>query len=123
MQVKGPLPRGRVSSSIFPCKRGSLSSQEVTTKVVLNYHIPFALAHGGLQVQIEQTRAALEQANLSVEPMRWWDELQTGDILHHFTRIPENLLNLAHRKGMKVVMTDLLTEQASRSAMSLMLQK
>jgi glycosyltransferase involved in cell wall biosynthesis len=92
-------------------------------KVLLNHHIPFALSHGGMQVQIEQTQTALEQAGVTVEPLRWWDDTQTGDVLHHFTRIPTNLLSLAQRKGMKVVMTDLLTEQGSRSPMSLRLQK
>jgi glycosyltransferase involved in cell wall biosynthesis len=92
-------------------------------KVLLNHHIPFALSHGGMQVQIEQTQAALEQAGVTVEPMRWWDDAQTGDVLHHFTRIPKNLLTLAQRKGMKVVMTDLLTEQGSRSRLFLGLQK
>src|SRR5690242_18638533 len=92
-------------------------------KVLFNYHIPFAFAHGGLQIQIEQTQAALLQSGVVVEPMRWWDETQTGDILHHFTRIPENLVSLAQRKGFKVVMTELLTEQGSRSNSRLRLQK
>jgi len=92
-------------------------------KVLLNHHIPFSLSHGGMQVQIEQTQTALQQAGVRVEPLRWWDDTQTGDVLHHFTRIPTNLLSLAQRKGMKVVMTDLLTEQGSRSRISLRLQK
>jgi glycosyltransferase involved in cell wall biosynthesis len=92
-------------------------------KVLLNHHIPFALSHGGMQVQIEQTQTALQEAGVTVEPLRWWDDTQTGDVLHHFTRIPRNLLTLAQRKGMKVVMTDLLTEQGSRSRLFLGLQK
>jgi hypothetical protein len=92
-------------------------------KVLINYHIPFALAHGGLQVQIEQTQAALQESGLMVEPMRWWDDTQTADVLHHFTRIPQNLLILAQRKGMKVVMTELMTAQGSRSKTLLRFQK
>src|SRR4029077_17884200 len=84
-------------------------------KIILNHHSPFMLAHGGTQIQIEQTRAALEKIGLTVEPLRWWDESQSGDVLHHFARIPTELLRLAQRKGMKVVLADLLTEQGSRS--------
>jgi glycosyltransferase involved in cell wall biosynthesis len=84
-------------------------------KVLLNCHTPFPLAHGGAQIQIERTKAALEKIGIQVEPLRWWDETQTGDVLHHFARIPTDLLQMAHRKGLKVVLADLLTEQGSRS--------
>jgi len=100
-----------------------ISFNRYRMKVLLNYHIPFWLAHGGLQVQVEQTKAAIEEAGVDVEPVRWWDDNQTGDIFHHFTRIPEKLVHLAHRKGMKVVMSDLLTEQGSRSKVRLRIQK
>jgi len=92
-------------------------------KVLFNYQNPFALAHGGLQVQIEQTMAALEQAGVAVEPLRWWDDTQTGDILQHFTRITTSLVRMAQRKGMKVVMVELMTEQGSRSSTRLRFQK
>lgn len=92
-------------------------------KVLFNYHFPFMLTHGGTQVQIEQTQAALEKLGISVEPLRWWDESQQGDILHHFTRIPTNLVQAAQRKGMKVVFSELLTETGSRSLLRLKVQK
>ena len=81
------------------------------------------LAHGGAQIQIEQTAAALKKIGVDVEYLRWWDHAQEGDILHQFGRIPLALLALAHAKGLKVVMLDLLTEQGSRSPGRLRLQK
>lgn len=91
-------------------------------KIILNCHVPFSLAHGGGQIQIEQTLAGLEKIGLEVEPLRWWDDKQTGDVLHHFGRIPAPLLRLAQQKGMKVVMAELLTGQGSRAVASLKLQ-
>ncbi len=84
-------------------------------KVLLNYQLPFMLAHGGMQIQIEQTRAALEKVGVEVEYLRWWDETQTADVLHHFARLGTPAMRLAQDKGIKVVMADLLTEQGSRS--------
>jgi glycosyltransferase involved in cell wall biosynthesis len=92
-------------------------------KVLFNCHYPFMLAHGGAQVQIEQTKAALEKLDVTVEPLHWWDETQTGDVLQHFAVFPADLIRLAQQKGMKVVMLDLLTEQGSRSLARLKLQK
>jgi glycosyltransferase involved in cell wall biosynthesis len=92
-------------------------------KVLFNCHLPFMLAHGGMQVQIEQTLAALGKLGVSVEPLRWWDENQSGDILHHFGGIPIDLVIHAQQKGMKVVFADLLTETGSRSAARLRLQR
>src|SRR4051812_30032849 len=92
-------------------------------KVLLNCQVPFCLAHGGMQIQIEQTQDALESIGIEVEPLRWWDAAQTGDILHHFGRCPTSLMRSAQRKGMRVVFSDLLTGMGSRSAGKLRLQK
>ena len=92
-------------------------------KVLFNCHVPFALAHGGMQVQIEQTRAALEHIGVPTEPLRWWDATQTGDILHHFSRIPPSLLKLAQPKGMNVVFSDLLGGMGRRSPGKLWMQR
>ncbi len=70
--------------------------------------------HGGMQIQIEQTKAALEKIGVDVEYFRWWDETQTGEILHFFGRTPTGLLRAAQGKGMKVVQAELLTGQGSR---------
>lgn len=84
-------------------------------KILLHCHVPFLLAHGGAQIQIEQTKLALEKIGVEVEYLRWFDGNQTGDVLHFFGRIPGVLVELAHQKRMKVVLADLLTAQGSRS--------
>jgi glycosyltransferase involved in cell wall biosynthesis len=92
-------------------------------KILFNCPVPFNLAHGGAQVQIARTMSALDEIGVAVEPLRWWDEKQTGDVLHYFSRIPISLLKGAQRKGLKVVFSDLLTGQGSRSRMQLRIQK
>jgi glycosyltransferase involved in cell wall biosynthesis len=92
-------------------------------KVLLNCHLPFLLAHGGTQVQIEQTKAGLERIGIEVEYLRWWDEAQTGDILHHVGWLPCDVIDLAHRKGWRVVKTILLTETCNRSPGELFARK
>ncbi len=67
--------------------------------------------------------AALENLGVSVEPLRWWDGNQSGDVLHHFCRMSSPLLLAAQHKGMKVVVAELLTEQGSRSRTRIKLQK
>ena len=91
---------------------------------VLFYHLtPFALAHGGLQIQILQSRSALQALGVQVEFLRWNDEKQTADILHFFGRVPIDILRSAHAKGMKVVQAELLTAQGARSRLRLALEK
>ena len=68
-------------------------------KVLFNCHVPFMLAHGGAQVQIEQTKAALEQIGVETDYLQWWNDRQTGDILHHFGALPEETIRQAHDKG------------------------
>jgi hypothetical protein len=92
-------------------------------KVLFNCHMPFGIAHGGVQTQIEQTKGHLEKIGVEVDYLRWWDDAQTGDILHHFGRIPINLLALAKDKGLKVVMSELLTAQGSRPGWRVFIQK
>lgn len=83
-------------------------------KILFDHSLPFALAHGGVQIQIEQTKQALEKVGVEVEFLRWWDASQRGDILHYFGRPSSFLTSLAQQKGMKVVLADLLTAQGSR---------
>lgn len=92
-------------------------------KILLNYHLPFALAHGGLQIQVEQTRAALEALGVSVDYMHWWDDKQKGDIIQQFSRIPLFLLRVAQQNGIKVVVADLLTGAGSRTKSRLFVQR
>jgi glycosyltransferase involved in cell wall biosynthesis len=83
-------------------------------KVLLNCHTPFMLAHGGQQIQIEQTHKALNKIGISAELLRWWDDAQAGDIIHQFDRLHPFLIELAHKKRVKIVMSELLTAQGAR---------
>jgi glycosyltransferase involved in cell wall biosynthesis len=84
-------------------------------RVLFHCHVPSAIAPGGLHVQITQTRLALQRLGVDVDFLRWYDGSQKGDLLHFFGRIPPPVAGLAQGKGMKVVMSELLTEQGSRS--------
>ncbi len=92
-------------------------------KILIHCNLPFALAHGGQQVQIEQTLSALQAIGLEAEPLRWWDDGQRADVIHYFGRMSAEQIEFAHEKGIKVVMGELLTGAGSRSPMQLRLQK
>jgi glycosyltransferase involved in cell wall biosynthesis len=92
-------------------------------KVLFDCPLPFSLAHGGQQIQVERTKEALLANGVEVEPLRWWDDKQTGDLIHYFGRMPSNLIEFAHQKGVKVVMAELLTGPGSRTPGQLRLQK
>jgi glycosyltransferase involved in cell wall biosynthesis len=91
-------------------------------KVLFVHPLPFALAHGGFQTQIEQTKAALEQRGVEVEYVRWWDDRQTGDLIHHFTAPPPAYLEMAREKGIPSVVTHLFTSTCNRPALQLKIQ-
>jgi glycosyltransferase involved in cell wall biosynthesis len=91
-------------------------------KILIDHQLPFLLAHGGLQTQIERTKAALEEAGVEVEYLRWWDAGQKGDIIHFFGRANPGHIDFAHAKGMRYVMSELLTGQGSRSRTQLRMQ-
>ena len=84
-------------------------------KILVNCTLPFALAHGGQAIQIQQTMAALAQIGVAVEPLRWWDENQRGDLIHYFGRMPADQIRFAHQKKIKVLIADLLTAQGSQT--------
>lgn len=84
-------------------------------KVVFDCRVPYMLAHGGLQIQIDQTLAALRRIGVDAEPLRWWDEKQSADIYHYFGRMPFVFIDIAQKKGMKVVFSDLLGEVGARA--------
>jgi glycosyltransferase involved in cell wall biosynthesis len=92
-------------------------------KILVNFSLPFLLAHGGAQIQIIQTLAALKAASVDAEPLRWWDENQRGDLIHHFGRMPAEHIRLARQKKIKTVMAELLTGAGSRTSAQLRLQK
>jgi glycosyltransferase involved in cell wall biosynthesis len=92
-------------------------------KVLFDHSSPFLLAHGGFQIQIEQTKVALERAGVEVEFLRWWDPSQSGELIHYFLSPPPNHADLAHKKGIKFVITHLLGGLGARSAWKRFLQK
>jgi glycosyltransferase involved in cell wall biosynthesis len=91
-------------------------------KILLDHQLPFALAHGGLQIQIERTKSALEALGVEVEWLRWWDADQRGDLIHFFGRANPDHIAFAHAKGMRYVMSELLTGQGSRTRRMLRVQ-
>jgi glycosyltransferase involved in cell wall biosynthesis len=92
-------------------------------KVLLNNHVPFTLAHGGAQIQIERSKEALEDLGVEIENLEWWNEGQQGQILHHFGHLPLPLVRLAKKKGLKVAITILLTETCNRPKGELLLRQ
>ncbi len=84
-------------------------------KILFDHPEPALLVHGGMEIQIRQTKMALDGLGCAVEHLRWWDETQTGDIIHFFGRISPHLVEFAQRKGIRVVMSELLAVQGSRS--------
>jgi glycosyltransferase involved in cell wall biosynthesis len=92
-------------------------------KVLFDHHLPFALAHGGFQQQLLQTKAALEQAGVETDYVRWWDDAQRGDLIHFAGRPAADYITFAHGLGCKVIVAELLTATGSRSRGELALQK
>lgn len=84
-------------------------------KVAFDTDLPFCLAHGGIQTQIEQTKLALERAGVEVEWLRWWDDTQRSDVIHFFGPVQPAYLELAAAKGIATVMTSLFTAACNRS--------
>lgn len=91
-------------------------------KVLFNCPTPFNLAHGGAQIQIEQTMRSLEKLGVCVEPLRWWEENQKAGLIHFFGRIPAHHIEMAHRKGIKVIISELLSQTCNRSSVQLAIQ-
>jgi glycosyltransferase involved in cell wall biosynthesis len=92
-------------------------------KVLIDHSSPFLLAHGGAQVQIEQTKHALEGTGVEVEFLRWWDSGQHGDIIHFFGRPASEYVDLAHKKNIRVVVGTLLGGLGVRPRWKRLLQK
>lgn len=91
-------------------------------KVIVWHNLPFALAHGGFETMTERIMARLNALGVEVEPERWWDASQRGDILHYFGRPTDEHVRLAKAKGYRIVMTDVLDRTAGRSPGSLAMQ-
>jgi len=87
-------------------------------RILFDHSSPFALAHGGFQIQIEQTRNALQRIGVEVEVLHWWDSSQRADVIHYFGRPVAAYIERAHDQRIKVVMCELLTGTGSRSGLA-----
>jgi glycosyltransferase involved in cell wall biosynthesis len=92
-------------------------------RVLLDHPNPFLLAHGGFQIQIEQIFRALKAVGTDVDFLRWWDDTQPADVIHYFGRPPIAYLSAAHKKGIKVVLNQLLTGLGSRRPLVIQAEK
>jgi len=92
-------------------------------KVLFSFNLPFFSGAWRMQTYIEALKDGLISLGIEVEPERWWDENQKGDILHYMHRPPAYNVGAAQQKGFKVVMTELLDHTSSRTRMQLMAQR
>lgn len=92
-------------------------------KILFDHPNPFLLAHGGFQIQIEQTKRALESLGMEVEFLRWWDSAQTSDLIHYFGRPSGSYIDFAHAKGIRVVIAELVTGLGSRPPSARVIQR
>lgn len=84
-------------------------------RILFDFPFPFSLARGGMQVQIERTMAALRDRGVEVEPLKWWCDDQSADVLHYFGRPDSRYVQLARACGMRVVMSELLGGVSEKS--------
>jgi glycosyltransferase involved in cell wall biosynthesis len=92
-------------------------------KVLFDHSQPFLLAHGGYQIQIEQTKRALEQIGVEIEFLRWWDDKQTGEIIHFFGLPHTAYVEVMRQKRIKLVVTHLLGGLGARQRWKRLMQK
>ena len=92
-------------------------------KVIFSQTLPFFLAHGGTQTFTERLMDELCGLGVEVEPERWWDEEQRGDILHFINRPAASVnVHLAKQKGYATIMTEFLDQPSSRPGLHLFAQ-
>ena len=91
-------------------------------KVVFSHHLPFSLAHGGMQTLIESLMRELSVLGVEVEPERWWEPNQTCDVMHFVQRPHQGNAELAKQKGRKLLMTENYDVVASESRSRLLLR-
>lgn len=84
---------------------------------------PFFLGHGGSQTLLEALMREIAALGVEVEPVRWWDDKQSGDIIHFMNRPTQWLVDGARQKGLKTVMTENIDHTASRGPFELWLRK
>lgn len=99
------------------------SAKSEFMKVLFDHFSPFFLAHGGFQIQIEQTLLAVLECGVQAEFLEWWNPDQKGDIIHYFGRPAAAYIKFAHGKGCKIVIEELLSAAGSRSRSQLAWQR
>lgn len=92
-------------------------------KVLFYSAHPFFLAHGGTQTLIESLMREIGRLGVEVEPARWWDDRQRGDILHFINRPSSSLVSGAKQKGIRTVMTENIDQTSSRPGLQLWLRR
>jgi glycosyltransferase involved in cell wall biosynthesis len=92
-------------------------------KVIISHSVPFSLCHGGFQTLIEAIMKGLGGLGVEIEPERWWDEGQKGDVLQYFGRPTGWHVEVAKAKGYRVAMFETLDCTASRSNSGLLVQR
>jgi len=91
-------------------------------RIAFDHHLPFVLAHGGFQLQIEQTLEALRAIGVDAEWLKFWDAKQQPDVIHFFGKPDSAYLHFARGKRIKTVVNELLTGLGSRSKTKLCIQ-
>ena len=91
-------------------------------RVLIDHNEPFLLAHGGLQVQIEKTAGALASRGVDLDFLHWWDACIAPDVIHFFGVPTFHYAERARSKGIKLVVTHLLTNTCNRSPRSIAIQ-
>ena len=92
-------------------------------KILTYSALPFNLAHGGVTNIYQRTSEVLTELGFEVEPIRWWDKDQSGDLLFCFCRSSNDIVDYAKKKGMKVVVEQVLTGLVSRPLWKRRVQK
>ena len=86
-------------------------------RVAFDCHVPFSLAHGGMQIQIEQTLQSLRALGIEVSPLPWWEASFSTPIVHFFGKPSPVYAGWLRQKNIRLVISDLLTAQGSRNAL------
>jgi len=88
-------------------------------KVIFCNPIPYWLCHGGEQIRIEETIAALRSRGVSIIRDEWWVPEHHPDIIHFAGRPSPMLLRMAAGRNIATVFTETLDQTASRSRIAL----
>ena len=88
-------------------------------KVLFDCRIPYRFWHGGMQIQIEHTKAAFEKLGVEVDHFRWWDTRQGGDLLHFWGTPTVPFVRAVQDSGMPVLVSPLFTAACNYSDLKL----